>query len=593
MSINTSKQDEYQKETVKSDVVKHLMHYLLGYKKQIAVVLVVMLITVAITAVNPLLIERAINVEIAGKDLKGLLFISIFALILNLILIAGIKLRMILMAKISNHVLLEIRDELYEHIQTLSFSFFDSRPTGKILARIIGDVNGLKEVLSDSVTKLIPDFLTVLAVLVIMLVKNWRLALSAILVLPLIAAGFFLIQEYSHRRWQVMRKKTSNLTGYIYEDVSGIQVVQSFDAEKETEDEFTGMLKEQRKAFRDAVLVDNGYAVVLELTGGIGSFLLYFIGIRIMGVGNVEIGTFVAFATYLTMFWNPIQNLSDFYSKLVTNISAAERIFDILDTKAEVQDAPDAGELPAIEGKVRFEDVSFAYSDEPETMVLKDVSFEINPGETIALVGPTGAGKTTIVNLISRFYNITSGHIYVDDYDLEKVTIHSLRKQMGVMTQDNYLFSGTIRDNIRYGRLDATEEEIIAAAKAVHAHEFIMRMEKGYDSEISERGVRLSIGQRQLLAFARTMVSDPRILILDEATSSIDTHTEILVQQGIESLLADRTSFVIAHRLSTIRHANRIFVIDDGWIQEAGNHEELMEKKGAYYHLYNAQFENA
>ncbi|MDD3279449.1 MAG: ABC transporter ATP-binding protein [Lachnospiraceae bacterium] len=590
MSVNTSRQDEFQKETVKSDVLKHLLHYMTGYKKQIALVLLVMFVTVAIAAVNPLLIEHAINVEIAGKDYWGLGKIVLLALVLNIILVAGIKYRLILMARIANHVLLEIRDELYEHIQTLSFSFFDSRPTGKILARVIGDVNSLKEVFSDSVTKLIPDLLTIVAVLGIMLARNWRLAMSAVLVLPLLAGGLYVIQIFSHRRWQVVRKKTSNLTGYIFEDYSGIQVVQSFGAETESEEEFTGMLKEQRNAFRNAILVDNGYSTVLEITGGLGSFLLYFIGIHLMGVGTVEVGTFVAFATYLTMFWNPLQNLSEFYSKLVTNISAAERIFDILDTKPEVKDREGAQELPDIEGAVRFDQVSFAYSDEPERKVLKEVSFAVNPGETVALVGPTGAGKTTIVNLISRFYNITSGHIYVDDYDLEQVTIQSLRRQMGVMTQDNYLFSGTIRDNIRYGRLDATEEEIIAAAKAVHAHEFIMQMEKGYDSEISERGVRLSIGQRQLIAFARTFVSNPRILILDEATSSIDTHTEILVQQGIESLLADRTSFVIAHRLSTIRHADRIFVIDDGKIQEAGNHEELMAKKGAYYDLYQAQF---
>ena len=292
------------------------------------------------------------------------------------------------------------------------------------------------------------------------------------------------------------------------------------------------------------------------------------------------------------MFWTPIRNLANFYNKIVTNISAAERIFDILDTVPEVADRKEVYELPVIEGEICFDRVSFAYSDEPDKLVLKDVSFKVKPGETIALVGPTGAGKTTIVNLISRFYDITKGDIYVDGHSLKDVSIHSLRMQMGVMTQDNFLFSGTIRENIRYGRLDATEEEIVAAAKAVHAHEFIVNLEHGYDTEISERGARLSVGQRQLLAFARTMVSQPKILILDEATSSIDTHTEILVQQGIETLLKGRTSFVIAHRLSTIKNADRIFVIDGGGIYEAGSHQELMKKKGAYYELYQAQFKN-
>lgn len=285
-------------------------------------------------------------------------------------------------------------------------------------------------------------------------------------------------------------------------------------------------------------------------------------------------------------------NLSNFYNNLVTNLTAAERIFDILDTEADIVDAPNVRELPPVQGKVTFSHVNFTYDrgTPAETKVLKDVSFTVAPGETIALVGPTGAGKTTIVNLISRFYDIEEGVIAVDGYDLTRVSIESLRRQMGVMTQDNFIFHGTVRDNILYGRLDATEEEVIAAAKAVNAHEFIMKMEKGYDTELKEHGAGLSIGQRQLIAFARTMVSDPRILILDEATSSIDTHTEILVQKGIEALLAGRTSFVIAHRLSTIQNADRIFVIDQGGILEQGSPAELMERRGAYYQLYMAQF---
>ncbi len=592
MAVNTSMEDEYQKEVLKTNTLFRLLKYLLVYKKQIVIVLAVMLATIAVTIINPLMIERAINVEIPDKDVKGLLALGILAIVLNGIGVIGIKIRMFLMARISNHVLLDIRNELYEHIQTLSFSFFDSRPTGKILARIIGDVNSLKDVLSDSVTKLIPDFLTVIAVIVIMVVKNWKLALAALILLPFLIAGMYLVQNLSHRRWQIFRKKNSNITGFIHENFQGIRVVQSFTAEEETLGEFDTLLEQHRKAFCDAVRLADGYGSLIELTWGIGSFLLYFIGIRILGVGTVGVGTFIAFSSYLSMFWGPIRNLSNFYNKLVTNLSAAERIFDILDTEPEVADRENVKNLPPIKGRVRFDHVSFSYSDEPDTMVLNDVSFDIAPGETIALVGPTGAGKTTIVNLISRFYNITKGRAFVDDSSVEEVSITSLRKQMGIMTQDNYLFSGTIKENIRYGRLDATDEEIIAAAKAVNAHDFITELEDGYDTQISERGVRLSIGQRQLLAFARTMVSDPRILILDEATSSIDTHTEILVQQGIESLLAGRTSFVIAHRLSTIKNADRIFVIDDGRIVEAGNHEELMQKKGAYYQLYEAQFKN-
>lgn len=496
------------------------------------------------------------------------------------------------MAKMSNQVLLTIRNELYVHIQKLSFSFFDSRPTGKILARVIGDVNSLKEVLSDSVTKLIPDFLTVIAVAAIMLVKNAKMAMAAIITLPFLAVGMYIIQTFSHRRWQVYRKKNSNINAFIHEDLSGIRIIQSFTAEKESDNTFDVLLKEHRNAFVSAVTFADAFGPLIEITWGVGGFLLYFIGIKLIGPGEIGVGTFIAFSTYLSMFWTPIRNLANFYNKIVTNISAAERIFDIMDTQPEIADKADVYELPEIQGEVVFDKVSFAYSDEPETMVLDQVSFKVKPGETIALVGPTGAGKTTIVNLISRFYDITKGDIYVDGHSLKNVSIHSLRKQMGIMTQDNFLFSGTIRENIKYGRLNATDEEMVEAAKAVNAHEFIMKLEKGYDTVISERGARLSIGQRQLLAFARTMISKPGILILDEATSSIDTHTEILVQQGIETLLKGRTSFVIAHRLSTIKKADRIFVINHGKICEEGNHEQLMAQKGAYYELYQAQFKN-
>ena len=590
MSVNTSRIDEEQKEVLKKDTLIRLFKYLLVYKKQISVVLLIMAGTIAISMATPIMMEYAINVCVASGDVKGLLKLGALAVVMFLFFLAGTKIRMYIMSDVSNQVLLNIRDELYRHIQTLSFGFFDSRPTGKILARIIGDVNSLKDVLSDSVTQLIPDLITVVCVAVIMLIKNYRLAMAALLTLPILVVGMLVIETTAHKRWQIYRKKTSNLNAYVHEDLSGIRVIQSFAAERETRAVFYDLVKQHYQAFIDAVVVADGFGPVVEITWGLGGFLLYFIGIRIIGVGEVGIGTFLAFSTYIAMFWSPIRNLANFYNKLTTNISAAERIFDIIDTEAGIRDCEGAEELPDIEGKVDFEHVSFAYDDEPERMILKDVNFHIRQGETIALVGPTGAGKTTIVNLLSRFYEATDGRVLIDGCDIRKVTLKSLRSQMGIMTQDNFLFSGTIKYNIKYGRLDATDEEMIEAAKAVNAHDFIMKLEHGYDTEISERGARLSIGQRQLLAFARTMLSKPGILILDEATSSIDTHTELLVQKGIEALLKGRTSFVIAHRLSTIRKADRIFVIDQGNIMEAGSHEELMEKRGAYYQLYQSQF---
>lgn len=588
MAFNSYKEDENNIERSKMQTLLRLFSYLMAYRGTIIIVLLIMGYGVVISLINPLIMEQAVDGHIANGDLQGLYRLLGIALFLNLLLVVTVKLRMYLMAKVCNRILLTIRQELYTHIQTLDFAFFDSRPTGKILSRIIGDINSLKDVLSNCVTTLIPDGLTVISVVVIMIVKNPKLAMASMLTIPFMAAATVYIELKAHPRWQTFRKKSANLNAFVHEDMAGIRIIQSFHAEKETRETFDGLVKEHRDSFMDAVRMSDAFGPVIDLSWGLGCILLYFTGIVILGVDRVSVGTFIAFAAYLNMFWQPIHSISNFYNQLVTNIAGAERIFEIMDTPAAIADAPEVEEMPQIEGEVCFEHVSFAYED--KVKVLDDVSFRIKPGETIALVGPTGAGKSTIVNLISRFYDVQQGKVLVDGKDVKAVSIESLRKQMGIMTQDNFLFSGTIRDNIRYGKLDATDEEIESAAKAVKAHEFIMKLEKGYDTELSERGGGLSVGQKQLLAFARTMVSMPKILILDEATSSIDTKTELLVQSGIEQLLKGRTSFVIAHRLSTIQKADRIFVVDDGRIVEEGNAMELMDKKGIYYQLYMAQF---
>lgn len=592
MAVNSFREDEQMKATDKKKIILRLLSYLKKHIWGIIVVLVAMGITVAISLANPLIIENAIDNYIGKNDWNGLVRIGIFTLILNLSYIVMVKIRMYVMALISNKILLDIRQELYEHIQLLSFSFFDSRPTGKILARIIGDVNSLKEVLSNAVTTLIPDFLTVAGVVVIMMIKDYKLAIASLCSLPIMIVAVFTIEHFAHKRWQIFRKKSSNLNAYVHEDIAGIRVVQSFCAEQETKDQFLQLTNEHQKAFVDACRLSDMFLPTIDFCWGLGSMMLYLVGVKWLGYPMVSLGTLVAFGAYINMFWNPIMNLSNFYNQLITNLSAAERVFDIMDTQPDIVDEAEVEELPDVEGTVEFSHVSFTYDEgtPQETKVLNDVNFTIQPGETIALVGPTGAGKTTIVNLISRFYDIQEGTIAIDGHDLKKVAMESLRKQMGVMTQDNFIFQGTVRENIMYGKLDATEEEMIAAAKAVNAHDFIMKLENGYDTKLKERGAGLSIGQRQLIAFARTMISMPKILILDEATSSIDTHTEILVQKGIEALLSGRTSFVIAHRLSTIQNADRIFVINHGGIEEQGTPAELMEKKGAYYSLYMAQF---
>lgn len=592
MAVNSFREDEQMDASDTGKVVLRLFGYLRDYKKDVVIVLIAMAVTVGISLLNPLLIEEAIDHYVADKDMNGLLKLVAFAVTVNLVYVVMVKVRIYVMSLISNNIILKVRNEVYEHIQTLSFSFFDSRPNGKILARIMGDVNSLKDVLAKAVTNIIPNTITIIGVIVIMLMKDWRLALAAMCTLPFMAIAIYLVEKSNHIRWQVVRKKGSNVNAYVHESIAGMRVVQSLNAQDETRAQFEELTDEHRDSFIYACRVADLFFPVIDMSWGIGMMVLYLVGVKIIGAPEVTLGLLVAFGTYTGMFWEPIMNLSTFFNQLITNLSAAERVFDILDTESDLTDEPDAFELPDIKGEVAFNNVSFTYDEgtESETKVLDNVSFTAKPGETIALVGPTGAGKTTIVNLISRFYDIQKGTITIDGYDLKKVTMNSLRKQMGVMTQDNFIFHGTVRENIAYGKLNATDEEIIRAAKAVDAHDFIMKMEKGYDTELKEQGAGLSIGQRQLIAFARTMISEPKILILDEATSSIDTHTELMVQKGIEALLKGRTSFVIAHRLSTIQNADRIFVIDQGGIREQGSPAELLEKKGAYYKLYMAQF---
>ena len=585
--MNSYKIDEQQVKKSNFETMPRLFKYLFKYKGRIFIVLLMMAFGTVVDLVNPLLNERAIDNYIIPGNVPGLIRIVIIGAVLNLLAVGAIKLRMFVMAKTSNKVIQEIRQQLYDHIQTLDLAFFDSRPSGKILARIIGDTNSLKDIIENAVTTFIPNIITVIAVSIIMFVKNWKLALAALCSTPFLIAGVFLISIMAEKHWKAKRQKSSNMNAFINEDLSGIKIIQSFQAEKETDKTFQELVWDDRKEFIRAVRWCDGFGSWIDLCWSVGTAGLYLCGILILGIDNVSIGTYIAFGSYVGMFWQPIMNLSNFYNQFINAASGAERIFEIMDTKQTICDKQDAIEVDDIKGEVNFKNVTFGYD---EVKVLKDVSFDVKAGETIALVGPTGAGKSTIVNLISRFYDIDSGELLIDGKNIKDIKLESLRTKMGVMTQDNYIFSGTIRENIMYGKLDSTEEEMIAAAKAVHAHDFICKLEKGYDTPLTARGGELSNGQRQLLAFARTMLSNPRILILDEATSSIDTKTELLVQDGIASMLKGRTSFVIAHRLSTIQNADRIFVVDKQGILESGTPAELMAKKGEYYKLRQAQF---
>ena len=586
--MNSFKQDEQLVKKSNFETMPRLFKYLLNYKGKIAGVFACMAVGTTVDLINPLLCERAIDRYIMKAQIPGLVRIIILSAVINILAVLAMKIRMILMAKTSNKVIQNLRQELYNHIQSLDLAFFDSRPSGKILARIIGDTNSLKDIIENAVTTLIPNMVTVVAVMVIMFVKNWRLTLASLCTLPLLIGGVILISSMAEKHWKAKRQKSSNMNAFINEDLSGIKVIQSFRAEDETDKTFQQLVWADRSEFIKAVRWCDAFGSWIDICWGVGTLMMYYVGVKVLGIENVSIGTYIAFGTYIGMFWQPIMNLSNFYNQFVNAASGAERIFEIIDTKAAVKSAVDAPKMPMIKGNVQFKNVTFGY--EEDVKVLKNVDFDVKSGETIALVGPTGAGKSTVVNLVSRFYDVDDGCILIDGTDIRSVQLDSLRIQRGIMTQDNYIFSGTIRENIMYGKLDASEEEMIAASKAVHADDFIRNLKDGYDTKLTARGGELSNGQRQLVAFARTMLSNPKILILDEATSSIDTKTEILVQAGIASMLKGRTSFVIAHRLSTIQNADRIFVIDKGGILESGTPAELMEKKGAYYNLRQAQF---
>lgn len=567
--------------------LKRAMIYVGRYKWRMILSLSLSAVAVIIGLFAPVITQYAIDEIIPEKNIPKLLLFAgllLLTIVVNIIL-ATIRSR--IMTKVGQDIIFDIRTDLFEHLQKLSFEYYDSRPHGKILTRIINYVNSVSDTLSNGIITFVLELFNIVFIVIFMFAMHWKMALVVLAGVPFLMGFILFIKNKQRKAWQAVSNKSSNLNAYLHEGIVGVKVTQLFARENENAEIFSGLSDAYQKKWMNAVTYNNLLWPTVDTISAAISASIYFVGLLIIGPASVSLGTIVAMSGYASRFWQPILNLANLFNNFVNAVSYLERIFETLDEPIKVNDKENAECLPQIEGNVEFDNVTFSY-DENKT-ILNKLSFKVNKGESVALVGPTGAGKTTIVNLISRFYDVNEGAVLIDGHNVADVTLNSLRSQMGIMLQDSVVFSGTIADNIRYGKLDATMDEIIEACKTVRADEFIREFPKGYDTEITEGGSTLSQGQKQLIAFARTLISDPKILVLDEATSSIDAKTEKLLQEGLDKLLEGRTSFIIAHRLSTIQNCDKIMYVANQGITESGTHEELLAKKGDYYKLCNAR----
>ena len=589
---NTYGVDEKLEKEFDASHLKRSLIYVKKYAWQLILALMLAFGSTVVLLIGPKIVSAAIDEGMTegGSRYGDLNYLfTLAAIYLGCMLVSAILtgIRSYIVTKVGQYIVLDIRKDLFHHLQKLPFSYYDSRPQGKILVRVTTYVASVSDLLSNGIVNAIIDVVTLIIILVFMLTTSVDLTLPVLCGLPILLLVLFIIKPAQRKSHQVMSNKRSNLTAYTCENIEGVRVTEMFDREEKNQEVYRKLTNEDSNAWIRTIRISAIIPLATENITCWAQMGVYVLAFFLFGVEGIGVGVIIAMASYASRFWAPISNLATIYSTLVTNMAYLERIFETMDTPVDIDDKPDAVELPPIKGEVEFKNVAFGY--DPTIKVLKDVSFKVKAGQSIALVGPTGAGKSTIVNLISRFYDIDGGSVTIDGYSVGDVTLASLRGQMGIMLQDPFIFSGTVEENIRYGNLNATEEQIIAAAKAVRAHDFIMGMENGYQTKVRERGSGLSQGQKQLISLARTLVSNPRILVLDEATSSVDAKTEQLLQAAVDKLMEGRTSFIVAHRLSTIQHCDCIMFIADGGIAEFGTHDELLAKKGRYYELYTAQ----
>ncbi|GMK45994.1 putative ABC transporter ATP-binding protein YknV [Paenibacillus glycanilyticus] len=568
--------------------MKRLLGYLKPYRKTLTLIIGVVLVNMILSLAEPLLLGYLIDEGITKGDFTA---IHLFGITLLGIKLIGWGCGWVHTKYINftgQRILYDLRQQLFNHLQKLSFRFFDGRPAGKIMSRITNDTNAIGELINGGLITTVMEVTHLVGIVAILLWMDWKLALLSFIMMPLLYLIVNRLRPRIEGAWTRSRKTMSAINGHLNETIQGIRVVQAFSRQHKNSARFEGINFRNKQAFMRAIMLESTVYPLVELVGMIGTCIVVWFGAKQVMDGALTIGFVMAFINYLWRFWGPLSALSKVYSQVLSAMASAERIFEILDTDAEVTDAANARRMPAIQGEVAFENVSFRY-EESKPDVLHGVSFRVRPGQRVALVGPTGAGKSTIVNLLMRFYDATGGKVTIDGMDVKDVTLESLRRQMGIVLQDSFIFSGTIEQNLRYGNDGATREQMIQASESVRLDRVVASMHEGYDTEVEERGSKLSVGQRQLLAFGRVLLSDPRILILDEATSSVDTETEQHIQEALETLLNGRTAFIIAHRLSTVRDADLILVVQDGRIAEQGSHNELMKHGGLYAKLVNTQ----